>query len=117
MKEIENNAQSKKETNKNELSKSPKERNIYYNFRNDLKSYENPLILKKANKFELQESQSINIKKHRTNNNTNYNKNKNNLIYKHLKDKSSESSINISKKYLERTNKKINNLKKRYIFK
>ena len=112
LKEIENNVQSKKETNKDELPKSPKERNIYYNFRNDLKSFENPLIFKKANKFELQEGQSINIKKHRTNNNTNYNKNKNNLVYKHLKDKSSESSINISKKYLERTNKKINNLKK-----
>ncbi len=113
LKEIEKNAISlKKEIKKNELSKSPNERNIHYNFRQDLKSYENPFLLKRGDKFELQESQSINIKKHRTNHNINNNKKKNDINNNNIKEKSNESSINISKKYIERTNKNINNLKK-----
>ena len=113
LKEIEKNAISlKKEIKKNELSKSPNERNIHYNFRQDLKSYENPFLLKRGDKFELQESQSINIKKHRTNHNINNNKKKNDINNNNIKEKSNESSINISKKYFERTNKNINNLKK-----
>ena len=116
LKEIEDNEKLLQNEKKQfELSKSPPERNINYNFQHDLKSFnqnDNHLLLKRSNKFELQESQSINIKKNRTNNNTNYNKNKNNTNYKNIKEKSSESSVNISKKYLERTNKKIKNLKK-----
>ena len=109
LKEIEQNEiLIKKE--KAELSKSPQERNIYYNFKPDLKSYENPFFTKKG--LELKENQSINTKKHRTNYNTNTNKNKNNINYKKIKEKSNESSMNISKKYFERTNKKIRNLKK-----
>ena len=116
LKEIENNEiLLKKEKKQMELSKSPPERNIHYNFNHDLKSFnynENPLIFKRGDKFELQESQSINIRKNRTNHNTNNNKNKNNINDKNFKEKSNESSVNISKKFIDRTNKKIKNLKK-----
>ena len=116
LKEIEENEKLLKQEKKQlELCKSPPERNINYNFHHDLKSFnqnENPLLLKRIDKFELQESQSINNKKNRTNHNTNNNKNKNYTNDKNIKEKSNESSVNISKKYLERTNKKIKNLKK-----
>ena len=116
LKEIEENEKLLKQEKKQlELCKSPPERNINYNFHHDLKSFnqnENPLLLKRIDKFELQESQSINMRKNRTNHNTNNNKNKNYTNDKNIKEKSNESSVNISKKYLERTNKKIKNLKK-----
>ena len=116
LKEIENNEKLlKKERKQIELCKSPPERNINYNFQNDLKSFNNNekhLIYKRSDKFELQESQSINIKKNRTNHNTNNSKNKNNTNDRNLKEKSNESSVNVSKKYFERTNENIKNLKK-----
>ena len=115
LKEIANNEKIlKKEKKENELCKSPPERNINYNFQHDLKSFnnENPLKFKRSEKLELKESQSINTRKNRTNHNTNNNKNRNNIKDKNIKEKSNESSVNISKKYLERTTKKIKNLKK-----
>ena len=117
LKEIENNEKLiKKEKQQEELCVSPPERNINYNFQHDLKSFNNennPLKYKRSEKLELKESQSINTRKNRTNHNTNNNnKNRNNIKDKNIKEKSNESSVNISKKYLERTNKKIKNLKK-----
>ena len=70
---------------------------------------DNHLLLKRSNKFQLQDNNnSLNIKKSRTNHNTN--KNKNNTNDKNMKEKSNESPMNISKKFLE--NKK---LKKAFI--
>ena len=98
-----------------EMNKNINERNINYNFNHELRSlnnYENPLILKKNKnkKFELQDNNSMNIQKNRTKHNTN--KNKNITNDKNIKEKSNESSMNLSKKIFENKNKKINNLKK-----
>jgi len=118
LKEIEENEKIlKKAEEQIKLSKSPLERNTNYNIQNDLKSLnhtESLLLIKGSNKYNLQESQSINNRENRTNNNTHNNniKIKNNTNEKNFKEKSNESSINISKKYLERTNRKIKNLKK-----
>ena len=96
-----------------ELNKSVFERNINYNLNHDLRSLnskDNHLLLKRSNKFLLQENISINIKKSLTNHNTN--KNKNNTNEKNIKEKSNESSVNISCKIFDNKNKKIKNLKK-----
>ena len=105
-----------------ELNKSLNERNVNYNFfhdlkginsHNDNKNNNNNLLLKRSRKFILQENNnnnSINIKKSRTNYNTNKNKNK--INDKNIKEKSNESSMNLSRKYFENKNNKIKNLKK-----
>ena len=115
LKEIENNEKLLRyEKRQLELNKSISERNINYNFFHDLRSSnhnDNHLLLKRSNKFQLQDNNnSLNIKKSRTNHNTN--KNKNNTNDKNMKEKSNESSMNISKKFFENKNKKIKNLKK-----
>ena len=116
LKEIENNEKLLQiEKRQLELNKSVSERNINYNFNHDLRSFnynDNPLLLKRGNKFQLQENNSINIKKNRTNYNTNNKNNKNNTNEKNMKEKSNESSVNLSKKFFENKNKKIKNLKK-----
>ena len=97
--------------NQNEQMKSPpSERNVKH-IKNEFKynnKYDNPLSFKSTDKYELQDTQSANNKKNRTN----YSTNKNNTNDKNIKEKSNESSMNISKQYLEKQNKKINNLKK-----
>ena len=116
LKEIEQNEKILEEEKKlYEMNKNINERNIIYNFNHELRSfnnYENPLILKKNKnkKFELQDNNSMNIQKNRTKHNTN--KNKNITNDKNIKEKSNESSMNVSKKIFENKNKKINNLKK-----
>ena len=111
LKEIENNEKLLQiEKRQLELNKSVSERNINYNFNHDLRSFnynDNPLLLKRGNKFQLQENNSINIKKNRTNYNTNNKNNKNNTNEKNMKEKSNESSVNLSKKFFENKNKKI----------
>ena len=116
LKEIENNEKLLQyEKRQLELNKSISERNINYNFFHDLRSSnhnDNHLLLKRSNKFQLQDNNnSLNIKKSRTNHNTNKN-NKNNTNDKNMKEKSNESSMNISKRFFENKNKKIKNLKK-----
>ena len=125
LREIEENEKLLEKEKQIELNKSPPDRNIKYNFHHDLKSFnqnENPLLFKRIEKYEIQKSQSINNRKsssnHATNNNNNKNKSKskkkqiNEKNENNLKEKSDENSINVSKKNMERTNKKINNLKK-----
>ena len=115
LKEIEENEKLlKKQKNHIEKSKSPKEKNLKYNFQKyGLKNYkkkENPLILKRSDKTELQESQSLNSKKNRTNQNIkNY---KININDKNSKEKQSELSVNISKLFFEKTKTNIKNIKK-----
>ena len=114
LKEIENNEKLLQlERRQYELNKSVCERNSNYYLNHDLRSYnhnDNHLLLKRSNKFRLQDHNSINIKKSRTNHNTN--KNKNNTNDKNVKEKSNESSMNLSRKFLENKNNKIKNLKK-----
>ena len=115
LKEIENNEKLlQKEKKQLEMNKSMNERNINY-LNQELRSFnhnDNPLLLKHNNKFILKENNSINITKNRTNNYTS--KNKNNTNDRNTKEKSNESSINLSRKYFETKNKnnKIKNLKK-----
>ena len=83
------------------MNKSMNERNINY-LNQELRSFnhnDNPLLLKHNNKFILKENNSINITKNRTNNYTS--KNKNNTNDRNTKEKSNESSINLSRKYFE----------------
>ena len=95
-----------------ELNKSTSDRNINYNSNQELRSFnhkDKSLLLKRSNKFLFQDNNSIIINKNRTTYNTN--KNKNNTNDKNTKEKSNESSVNISRKFFEIKNKKIINLK------
>ena len=117
LKEIEDNKEkiAKIEYIEKEVSKSPcvNERNTNYNFQKNLRSYnnENKIITKKneKNKTIVQESLNNN-KKNRLNHNTT--SCSNNFKNKNKKDDFSESSLNASKKFFDRSNKQIKNLKK-----
>ena len=116
LKEIENNEKilNKDKKNKGKLCKSPKDKNAKINVQKyDLKKYihkNNNLVLKRSDRFELQESQSANFKKNRTNQNTN--NFKINTNDKNIKERPCELSVNISKKFFDNNKVNIKNLKK-----
>ena len=116
LKEIEENKEKilKIEYIEKEISKSPciNDRNMSYNFQKDLRSYgnENKIINKKNEKNKTIVQESLNNKKKSLNNNTT--SCSNNFKNKNKKDDFSESSLNVSKKFFDRSNKQIKNLKK-----
>ena len=119
LKEIEDNKEkiAKIEYIEKEISKSPSvnDRNMSYNFQKNLRSYnnENKVVTKKKEKNKTLVQDSLNNNKKNRLNHNNTSCSNNNLKNKNKKDDFSESSLNVSKKFFDRSNnKQIKNLKK-----